>query len=174
MSFAGPLIPRQRVSRRSERWSWVALGLLTLAAIAFDSSVGLVSSFFSYLELPLLFTVYFAISRRLPIAALLYGMAVGLLQDTFSPAGGPIGVYGIVKTLVGFFSANAGLRMAADNSAIRFLLSFLFYFLHQLFLLVLTRALLGELTQFDPVQTFFVALFNAAVSVPLFQLLDRL
>src|SRR5271169_4883218 len=54
----------------------------------------------SYLELPLLVTVYFALSKRNPSSGLLLGMVVGLLQDSLSRT--PIGLYGISKTLVGF------------------------------------------------------------------------
>jgi rod shape-determining protein MreD len=124
-------------------------------------------------ELPLLFVIHFAVARRTPLGALLYGCAVGLLQDVFSKTG-HLGAYGIVKTLIGYFAANAALRMDADNPTIRFLLSAIFYVLHQLFQLVLTQALLGEVTLFDPMQTALFTLLNAAVGVVLFNLLDRL
>jgi rod shape-determining protein MreD len=172
MSFTGPLVPRQRTSPRDERWSKVFLGFLTVAAVVFQVTVPLLSSYLAYVELPLLFAIHFAVARRSPMGALLYGAAVGLLQDTFSSR--PLGLYGIVKTLIGFFAANAALRMDADNAAVRVLLSFVFYILHQLFQLVLTQALLGEVSQFDLVGTAVSALLNAMVAVPLFQLLDRL
>lgn len=170
MSLAGPLLPRHRTSKRDERWRPILLVGVSVAAVLFQ--VLLLNTYLSYVELPLLLTVHFAITRRSPTGALAYGAAIGLLQDAFSSR--PLGVYGIVKTLIGFFAANAGLRMDADNPAIRFLLSFVFFFLHQLFHLVLTRALLGEATPFEPLQTLVIGLLNAAVAVPLFQLLDRL
>jgi len=172
MSIAGPLIPRHRTSKRKERWRPVVLAILSVVAVLFQVYVPLLYTYLSYVELPLLFTIHFALARRSPLAALAYGAAIGLLQDAFSSR--PLGVYGIVNTLIGFFAANAGLRMDADNPAIRFLLSFVFFFIHQGFLLVLTRALLGEATPFDPWTTAGVGLLNAAVAVPLFQLLDRL
>jgi len=170
MNLAGPLLPRHRTTKRDERWRPLVLGVLTIAAVVFQ--VLLHGTYLTFVELPLLFVIHFALVRRSPLGALLYGAAVGLLQDSFSSR--PLGVYGIVKTLIGFFAANAGLRMDAENPAIRFLLSFLFYVLHQMFQLVLTRALLGEMTPFNPVQTGIEAILNAAVAVPLFQLLDRL
>ena len=172
MNLTGPLLPRHRTTKRDERWRPFVLGILTLMAVVLQFFLPLVTTYLSYVQLPLLFTIHVALSRRSPVGALLYGGAVGLLEDAVFNR--PLGVYGIVKTLVGFFAANAGMRMDAENPAIRVLLSFVFYFLHQLFQLVLTRALLGELTPFDPLQTAIIALLNAAVSVPLFQLLDRL
>ena len=172
MKFGGPLVPRQRTSQRDERWSTALLGALTVAGVVFQVAVPLLSTWLSYVELPLLFVIHFAVSRRTPVGALIYGCAVGLLQDVFSSR--PLGVYGIVKTLVGFFAANAALRMDADNPAIRFLLTFLFYILHQLFQLVLTQALLGEVAQFDMMQTGLFAFLNAAVGVVLYNLLDRI
>jgi rod shape-determining protein MreD len=44
----------------------------------------------NYLELPLLVTLYFALSKRNPSSGLMLGMIVGLLQDSLSrtPLGG--------------------------------------------------------------------------------------
>src|ERR1700758_884902 len=61
----------------------------------------------SYLELPLLVTLYFALSKRNPSSGLLLGMAIGLLQDSLTPRT-PIGLYGIAKTLVGYGGSTIG------------------------------------------------------------------
>src|ERR1700730_5368163 len=72
-----------------------------LAAILFQVYIPRYLSFLSYLELPLLITVHFALTRREQVSSLFYGAAIGLLQDSLSNQ--KIGMYGIVKTLVGYF-----------------------------------------------------------------------
>ena len=64
-----------------------------------------------------------------PISGLLLGAVVGLAQDSLSK--NPLGMFGIVKTLVGYFSASVGLRLDVDHGFIRLLLSFFFYIFHQ-------------------------------------------
>lgn len=128
--------------------------------------------FLSYLELPLLITMHFALTRREPISALFYGAAIGLVQDSLSNQ--QIGMYGIVKTLVGYFAASVGLRFDVENPVITFILGFFFYAFHQFFYWVLTRALLGQLVNFDLEQTLLFGLLNATVALPLFHILDRL
>jgi rod shape-determining protein MreD len=128
--------------------------------------------FLAYLELPLLITVHFALSRGKPISALFYGMYIGLVQDSLSHQ--PIGMYGIVKTLVGYFAASVSMRFDVQNPLVTFILSFFFYFFHQFFYWVLVRALLGETIAFDVQQTLTFGLLNAAVALPLFRILDKL
>jgi rod shape-determining protein MreD len=128
--------------------------------------------FLAYLELPLLITVHFALSRGGPIPALFYGMFIGLVQDSLSHQ--PIGMFGIVKTLVGYFAASVSQRFDVENPIVTFILSFFFYFFHQFFYWVLARALLGEAMIFDAQQTLLFGLLNAAVALPLFHILDKL
>jgi rod shape-determining protein MreD len=126
----------------------------------------------AYLELPLLITVHFALSNRGPIPALFYGMSIGLVQDSLSNQ--PIGMYGIVKTLVGYFAASVSMRFDVQNPVVTFILAFFFYFFHQFFYWVLARALLGEIITFDVQQNLIFGLLNAAVALPLFRILDKL
>ncbi len=86
----------------------------------------------------------------------------------------PIGMFGIVKTLVGYFAASVSLRFEVENPVVTFILSFFFYFFHQFLYWVLTRALLGESVAFDAQQTLMFGLLNAAVALPLFRVLDKL
>ena len=62
--------------------------------------------FFSYFDLPLLVTIFFAMARRNPISGLLTGAVIGLVQDSIG--GHPIGLYGIAKTVVGFGASSLG------------------------------------------------------------------
>ena len=157
---------------KSARLGAISLILIPLAAILFQVYVPRFIQPLSYLELPLLITVHFALSGRKPIPSVLYGAAVGLVQDSLSHE--PIGLFGIVKTLVGYFAASVSMRFDVDNPFVTFILSLFFYGFHQFFYWVLVRALLGQTTGFDLQQTVIFGLLNAAVGVPLFKLLDRL
>jgi rod shape-determining protein MreD len=154
------------------RFRPLMLIVVPLIAILFQVYVPRFLPFLSYLELPLLITLHFALTRREPISSLLYGAAIGLIQDSLSNQ--KIGMYGIVKTLVGYFAASVGLRFDVENPVITFILGFFFYCFHQFFYWVLTRALLGQLVNFDLQQTLIFGLLNAAVAVPLFHILDKL
>ncbi len=165
-----------RLSRRGgtrlSRYPVWGLIIFPLLAILFQVYVPLFFQFLSYLELPLLMTVYYALLRRGPIGGMLVGTAIGLVQDSLSHQ--PIGMFGIVKTLVGYFAASIGMRFDVDHSVIRFLLGLFFFLFHQALYWALAQALLGQQVGFDLRQTFFVGLLNAAVAVSLFHILDKL
>jgi len=158
--------------KKSSRLGTISLIVVPLTAILFQVYVPRFVSTLSYLELPLLVTVHFALSGRLPIPSVLYGAAIGLAQDSLSHQ--PIGLFGIVKTLVGYFASSVSNRFDVENPFITFVLALFFYVFHQFFYWVLQRALLGLNAPFDPQQTLVFAVLNAAVAVPLFKLLDKL
>ena len=149
-----------------------AIAGIPLAAILFQVYVPRFLTYLSYLELPLLVTVYFALMWRSPVAGVLFGSGIGLAQDSLSH--NPLGMFGIVKTLVGYFAASVSQRFDVENSVVRLVLGFFFFFFHQFFYWVLARALLGQALDFDPEQTLVVAALNAVVAVPLYHILDKL
>jgi rod shape-determining protein MreD len=116
--------------------------------------------------------VYFALMRRSPVTGVLFGAGVGLAQDSLSSH--PLGMFGIVKTLVGYFAASVSQRFNVENSGVRLVLAFFFFFFHQFFYWVLSRALLGEALAFELEQTLVLAVLNALVAVPLYHILDKL
>jgi len=163
-----------RLPRRA-RFSWLRpflLVIMALVAILLQVYLPLFFQYLAYLEIPLLVTVYFSLMRRQPVVAVFYGAGIGLVQDSLSS--NPLGMYGIVKTLVAYFAASVSQRFDVDNLTVRFLLGFFFFFFHQFFYWVLARALLGQALDFVAVQTLLFGLMNAAVAVPLFYLLDKL
>lgn len=170
--FSEQLLPNVPRRRSKSRFGAAAIIGAPLAAVLFQVYVPQFFQYLSYLELPLLVTVYFALMRRSPIAGVFYGAGVGLLQDSLSHQ--PIGMYGIVKTLVGYFAASVSLRFDVDSSIIRFILGFFFFCFHQFFYWVMARALLGQNMDFDPQQTLLIGVLNAAVALPLFHVLDKL
>jgi len=165
------LLSSQREGQVSRFRAWV-IAVVPLLAILLQDYVPLFFQFLSILELPLLVVMYFAIMRRNQIGALLLGAVVGLAQDSLSK--NPLGIFGIVNTLVGYFAASVGMRLDVDQGVIRMLLSFFFYLFHQLMRWVLVRALLGQELAFEVQKTLILALLNAVVGVSLFHFLDKL
>lgn len=157
---------------RSSMFNVAVIVGISIAAILFRVYVSRFISQLQYLELPLLVTVYFSLMWRSPIAGLLFGAAIGLAQDSLSHQ--LLGMFGIVKTLVGYFAASMSLRVDVGNPLLRLVLAFFFFFFHTFLYWVLTRALLGQAAQFELLQVLVLAILNAIVAVFLYQLLDRL
>ena len=160
---------REQVSRFRAR----VMLFVPLAALLFQVYVPRFFVFLGYLELPLLVTIYFALMRRSQMSGLFIGAFIGLAQDSLSIKQ-PLGMFGIVKTLVGYFAASVGLRIDVDHAVIRLLLTYFFYFFHQFLYWVLVRGLLGKPVGFEWQRTLVLGILNAAVGVALFHFLDRL
>jgi rod shape-determining protein MreD len=124
------------------------------------------------LELPLLVTIYFALSRRNASGGLLLGMIVGLLQDSLSHT--PIGFYGIAKTLVGFMASSLGSRIDVEHPFSRFLITLFFFYVHNSVLVLMSRVLIAQQQPYLTTRLLTASLVNAALAVVLFPLLDRL
>lgn len=167
------LLNSEREGQVSRFRVWV-LFAIPLAAILFQVYVPLFFQFLRFLEMPLLVVVYFALMRRSQIRGLLIGALVGLAQDSLSTLKNPLGMFGIVNTLVGYFAASVGIRFNVDSGVIRFLLAFFFFVFHQAFYWVMARALLGQQNPFEFQQTLIIGLLNAVVGVSLFHFLDKL
>jgi rod shape-determining protein MreD len=103
-----------------------------------------------------------------------FGAGVGLAQDSLSQSHHPLGMFGIVNTLVGYFAASVGQRFEVENSAVRLFLAFFFFCFHHFFLWVLGTSLLSETIEFEPQQTLVLGILNAAVALPLYRILDRI
>jgi rod shape-determining protein MreD len=123
------------------------------------------------IELPLLVTIYFALSRRNASAGLLLGMVIGMAQDSLSHT--PIGLYGIAKTVVGFVASSIGARIDVEHPISRFALTFLFFHLHNAVFVLTERVLLGQHEPYMSGKLAIASLLNAALAVVLFPVLDR-
>jgi len=99
------------------KYSWFAILVTAFLAVVLQASLPAYFPRAKLLELPLLVTLYFGLSRRNPSTGLLLGMAIGLMQDAISRT--YIGLYGIAKTMVGFgaFLLLASLYHAVVGSA---------------------------------------------------------
>ncbi len=154
------------------KFGWWTSALTVFFAVVLQATLPAFFPRAYLLELPLLVTLYFALSRRNPASGLLLGLAVGLLQDGISK--NPIGLYGIAKTLVGYVASSIGGRLDVEHPLSRAILAFVFYHGHQLVFAGIKRILLNEPESFFTTQTLLASVVNAVLALALFPLLDRL
>ncbi len=160
-----------RDSRVAQFRGWVLVAI-PLGALIFQAYVPLFYQPLAYLEATLLVTIYFAMMRHSPTNGILVGVAMGLAQDAL--AHNYFGVYGISKTLVGFFAASIGLRIDVSQPFIRLLACYVFFLFHQFLYWLISRALLARQIGFDWHETLVIGALNAVVGVALFHFLDKL
>ena len=146
----------------------------TFLALILQTTVPVYFPKFTILDLPLLITIYFGLSRRNPSTGLLLGMAIGLLQDSLSGSSVPLGLYGIAKTVIGYLASSIGARLDTEHPAARFALTVIFFGVHQAILVLERRILLAQSEVWLNMHLLIAALINALVGVLLFALLDRL
>src|SRR5215470_12532484 len=77
-----------------------AILVATVLALVIQTAFPIYLSKAAILDLPLLITIYFGLSRRNPSTGLLLGAGIGLLQDSLSGPTVPLGLYGIAKTVI--------------------------------------------------------------------------
>lgn len=152
-------------------WVYFAIPLLALL-IQVYLPLFQTLQFMSQIELPLLVTIYFALMRRSQLRGLAIGVALGLAQDSLFQQ--HLGMYGICKTLVGYFSASIGLQFDVEHPFVRLILCFIFYLFHQFFYWVLQRSLLDQPAVFQFQRELILALINAVIGVAAFHFLDKL
>lgn len=124
------------------------------------------------LDLPLIATVFFALSRRNPIAGAMTGTLIGLVQDSLTDQ--PFGVYGIAKAVIGYIGASVSFTVDVENILSRVLFNFVASLLQSVILYVIRRRLLGITSEhLQPAYDLIRAGVNTAVAIPIFMLLDR-
>jgi rod shape-determining protein MreD len=124
------------------------------------------------LDLPLIATIFFAVSRRSPIAGAVTGTLIGLFQDGLTNH--PFGEFGIAKAIIGYVAASIGFAVDVENVINRTLMSFLAYLAQSGLLYVIQRWLLANpKIHLQPLHEVVGAALNTLVAIPLFFLLDR-
>jgi rod shape-determining protein MreD len=151
-----------------------AIIIATLLSLVIQTWTPVHTSKAALLDLPLLVTIYFGLSRRNPSTGLLLGMAIGLTQDSLSGPTVPLGLYGIAKTVIGYLASSIGARLDTEHPAARFALTALFFVVHQGLIVLTRRILLAQPEPWFNMHLAVAALVNAIVAVFLFLLLDRL
>ncbi len=151
-----------------------AIVAATIIALFLQTSVPVHFQKFAILDLPLLITIYFGLSRRNPSTGLLLGMGIGLLQDSLSGPTVPIGLNGIAKTIIGYLASSIGARLDTEHPIARFALTVIFFGVHQGVVVLTRRLLLAQPEPWFNLHLAIGAAVNAVVGVFLFMLLDRL
>ena len=126
----------------------------------------------SVLDLPLLITIYFGLSRRNPSTGLLLGTFIGLLQDSLSKT--PIGLFGIAKTVIGYLASSIGARLDTEHPLARFALTAAFFALHQGIVVLVQKLLLAQHQPWFTTRLFVACIVNSILGVFLYHFLDRL
>ena len=144
---------------------------VALLALVLQTYLPLYLSRFTILDLPLLVVIYFALARRSPVPSLLGGALIGMAQDSLTH--GPIGLFGTVKTVIGYVTSAVSVHLDTESVTIRFLTIFVLYELHFLLLYLLGTVLLARPIEFEVEPKALGALVNAGVGVLLFKVLDR-
>jgi rod shape-determining protein MreD len=151
-----------------------AIVIATLLSLVIQAWFPLHIARAAILDLPLLVTVYFGLSRRNPSTGLLLGMVIGLLQDSLSGPTVPLGLYGIAKTIIGYLASSIGARLDTEHPAARFALTAVFFVAHQGLITLTRRILLAQPESWFNMHLALGALVNGLIAVLLFLLLDRL
>ena len=153
------------------RFSVPATILIPLAAVFLQAFLPLRFRFLTIFDLPLLVVIGFATARRSPLAGLVTGGLIGILQDALTHQ--PIGLYGISKTVVGFGASSLGIKLDVENAGSRFLLTIFFYVVHEVVYFLIARGLVGLHMTWSWPHEFLSGIANALLGVFVFLLLDR-
>jgi rod shape-determining protein MreD len=146
--------------------------LSVLFALILQSFLPVYISKAGYLDLPLLITIYFGLSRRNPSTGLLLGTIIGLLQDSLSKT--PLGLFGIAKTIIGYLASSIGARLDTEHPAARFALTAGFFVLHQGIVVLIQKLLLAQPQTWFTMRLLSACLVNSILGVFLYYALDRL
>lgn len=162
----------QRREMEEHRFNPAVSLLIPLIAIFLQAYLPLRFQSFAVLDLPLLVVIYFAVSRRNAIAGTFIGLLVGIIQDSLTHL--PLGVHGIIDSIIGYLAASIGLRVDVDSAGTRLLMNFTFVLFASILHVLIARHLLGIHEEWYWIHGLMGALVNALVAVVLFGLLDRL
>ncbi|MGB9406531.1 MAG: rod shape-determining protein MreD [Terracidiphilus sp.] len=146
--------------------------LTPLAALVLQAWLPRLLGGYSWFDLPLVVTVYFALARRDPIQGTLMGAGMGLFEDALTHHA--IGANGIAKTVAGFLAGSVGVRIDVDNTTIRLMLIFLLSLLCSGIYVFIFRILLGLSLEWNWLIELMKAVGTSLIAMLLFPLLDRM
>jgi rod shape-determining protein MreD len=165
-----PLLASSRHEVGSRSYPWPVYVLAPLLALGLQSFVSLHFPAFDLIDLPLLLTIYYAITRREPVSATLFGAFIGVAQDALTH--NPLGIFGICKAIIGYMAASLGVRLDTENHGTRLLLIFGFTLEQTAILWLLERRMLGQPFAWHWMHELIRAVVDALAGVILFALLD--
>ncbi len=165
-----PLLASSRHEVGTHSHPWLVYVLAPVLAIGLQSFLSLHFPAFDLVDLPLLVTIYYAITRREPVTATIVGTLIGIAQDSLTHHA--LGVFGICKAIVGYMAASLGVRFDAENNGSRLLLIFAFTLEQTAILWLLQRKLLGQPFAWHWIHELLRAVLNSLVGVILFAVFD--
>ena len=146
--------------------------LVPLAAIILQALLPKPLPRLAILDLPLIVTLFFAVSRRSPIGGAITGALIGLVQDALTAQ--HLGINGIAKTLIGYAAASIGLQVDVENLTTRVLINFGFSLINSILLFLIHRRLIGQPDfHLSWLHELLRAAINTVVAIPIFILLDN-
>ena len=146
--------------------------LVPLSAIVLQALLPRPFPRLAILDLPLIVTIFFAVSRRSPVAGTVTGAAIGLLQDALTNQ--PIGVNGMAKSVIGYIAASIGIQVDVESLTTRVVMNFGFFLINSFLLYLINHRLLGVAGfHIQWVHELIRAAINTAVALPIFFLLDN-
>jgi rod shape-determining protein MreD len=166
-----PLLASTRHEADRRSFPLPVMLLAPVLALGLQSIVSLHFPLFDVVDLPLLVTIYFAISWRNPITATLAGAIIGIAQDALTH--NPLGVFGIGKSVVGYLAASLGVRIDTENHGTRLLVVCASTLLHGGIIWLLQHRMLAQPVEWQWLREVIRAVVNALVGVVLFALLDK-
>ena len=164
-----PVAPQREVE--AFRVHAVTLWVTILIALLLQTFLPITIPLAGLMDFPLLVVVYFTFVRQNKVFGIGLGTGLGLMQDSLSH--GYIGMFGMAKALVGYLAASAAMRFNLESLFARCLLTGFLVLLHNLCMAGLQHVLLDSPPAFIPLDLGAAVLVNVALSLILFQILDR-
>ncbi|MGA2348874.1 MAG: rod shape-determining protein MreD [Terracidiphilus sp.] len=152
-------------------YSMLVYALVPLASLVLQAMLPRFLRGYTWFDLPMLITVYFALVRRDPIQGTLMGAGLGIFEDALSKD--VIGVNGVAKTVAGFLAGSVGVRIDVENHTIRLMLVFLLSLLCSVIYVFIYRMLLGLNLDWSWLAELMKAVGNSVIAAVLYPLLDR-
>jgi rod shape-determining protein MreD len=153
------------------RYPVLIYALVPVGALVLQAWLPRVMGRFAWFDLPLVVTVFFALSRRNPIQGSVMGGILGIFEDALT--GHAIGINGVAKTLVGYLAASVGALINVEAYTIRLMLTFVLSLVGSATYFFVFRVLLGLGTESSWMAELYKALGNSLIALVLFPLLDR-
>ena len=153
------------------RYPVLIYALVPVVAVVLQAWLPRVLGRFACFDLPLVVTVFFALSRRNPIQGSMLGGVLGIFEDALT--GHAIGINGIAKTLVGYLAATIGILVNVENHAVRLFLTFVLSLVGSATYFFVVRFLLGISVETNWISELYKALGNSLIALVLFPVLDR-
>ena len=153
------------------RYPVLVYALVPVLAIVLQAWLPRVLGWFAWFDLPLVVTVFFALSRRNPIQGSILGGILGIFEDALT--GHAIGINGIAKTLVGYLAASTGILVNVENHAIRLIITFVLSLVGSATYFFVVRFLLGLSMDSNWLAELYKAVGNSLIALVLFPLLDQ-